>query len=139
MNSGGRRKGTSSLPGRYDDVAPGEDTYSPLQQESAFCAPCHHAVFWDTVVYNSYGEWLESEYSDPETGQTCQNCHMPAGLADHFALAEVGGLVRDPQTIPSHKMLGAMDEAFMQEAATMTVSADQDWGGDRHAGGYFQR
>jgi hypothetical protein len=119
-------EGHQFFAGPYDDVAPGEDTYSPLQQESAFCAPCHHAVFWDTVVYNSYGEWLKSEYSDPETGQTCQDCHMPVGLADHFALAEVGGLVRNPETIPSHKMLGVMDEAFMQEAATMNVSANRD-------------
>ena len=117
-------EGHQFFAGPYDDVAPGEDTYSPLQRESAFCAPCHHAVFWDTLIYNSYGEWLKSEYSDPESGRTCQNCHMPVGLADHFALAEAGGLVRDPQTIPSHKILGATDEAFMQEAVTMTVSAE---------------
>ena len=110
--------------GPLDDVAPGEDTYSPLQQESAFCAPCHQTVFWDTIIYNSYGEWLESDYRDEETGQTCQDCHMPSGLADHFALAEEGGLVRDPKTISSHKMLGAMDTEFMQEAVTMTTKAD---------------
>ncbi|MBN2045931.1 MAG: carboxypeptidase regulatory-like domain-containing protein [Anaerolineales bacterium] len=119
-------EGHQFFAGPFDDVAPGEDTYSSLQRESAFCAPCHHAVFWDTVVYNSYGEWLESPYSDPEDGQTCQDCHMPVGLADHFALAEAGGLVRDPQTIPSHKMLGVMDEAFMQQAVTMTVRADRN-------------
>jgi mono/diheme cytochrome c family protein len=118
-------EGHQFFAGPYDDVAPGEDTYSPLQRESAFCAPCHHAFFWDTLVYNSYGEWLESEYSDPESGQTCQDCHMPTGLADHFALADVGGLVRDPETIPSHKMLGVEDEAFMQDAASMTVSAER--------------
>ena len=119
------KEGHQFFAGPYDDVAPGEDTYSPIQQESAFCAPCHHAVFWDTLVYNSYGEWLNSPYSNPETGQTCQNCHMPAGLADHFALPEVGGLVRDPETIRSHKMTGAMDEAFMQDAVTMSVEADR--------------
>jgi hypothetical protein len=124
-------EGHQFFAGPFDDVAPGEDTYSPLQQESAFCAPCHHAVFWDTLVYDSYGEWLRSDYSDPDTGQTCQDCHMPVGLADHFALVEVGGLIRNPQTIPSHKMLGAMDKAFMQDALTMAVSADRD--GDKIA------
>jgi len=116
-------EGQQFFAGPLDDVAPGEDTCSPLQQESAFCAPCHQAVFWDTVIYNSYGEWLESDYSDEESGQTCQDCHMPSGLADHFALAEEGGLVRDPKTISSHKMLGVMDAEFMQEAVTMTTKA----------------
>ena len=119
------QEGHQFFAGPYDDVAPGEDTYSPIQQESAFCAPCHHAVFWDTLVYNSYGEWLDSPYSNPETGQTCQNCHMPIGLADHFALLEEGGLVRDPETIRSHKMMGVMDEAFMQDAVTISVVANR--------------
>jgi len=117
-------EGHQFFAGPLDDVAPGEDTYLPLQQESAYCASCHHAVFWDTLIYNSYGEWLDSAYSDPQTGQTCQDCHMPTGLADHFALAEEGGLVRDPNTISSHKMLGAMDVEFMQDAVTMICSAD---------------
>ncbi|MBT7069606.1 MAG: carboxypeptidase regulatory-like domain-containing protein, partial [Anaerolineae bacterium] len=51
--------------GPLDDVAPGEDTYSPLQNQSQFCAPCHFSAFWDTPIYNSFGEWLESPYSDP--------------------------------------------------------------------------
>lgn len=48
-----------------DDNVPMEDTYLPLIAESAFCAPCHFGQFWDTVVYNSFGEWLASPYSDP--------------------------------------------------------------------------
>ena len=90
--------------GPFDDVAPGEDTYSPLQRTSAYCAPCHPGVFWDTVVYDSYGEWLASPYSDPETGQTCQDCHMPKTGATVFVRPDAGGLERDPQTIRSHLM-----------------------------------
>ena len=56
--------------GPFDDVAPGEDTYLPLQRQSAFCASCHFGVFWDVPIYNSYGEWLASPYSDPVEGQT---------------------------------------------------------------------
>ena len=78
-------EGHQFFAGPLDDVAPGEDTYSPLQRESQFCAPCHFGVFWDTLVYNSFGEWLESPYSDPETGQTCQDCHMPPSGVTHFA------------------------------------------------------
>jgi hypothetical protein len=109
--------------GPYDDVAPGEDTYLPLQTESQFCAPCHFGVFWDTVVYNSFGEWLESPYSDPEDGMTCQDCHMPPSGADHFALPEKEGLARDPQMIFSHRMPGAQDEELLQNAVSLDVEA----------------
>jgi hypothetical protein len=107
--------------GPYDDVAPGEDTYSPLQTQSQFCAPCHFGVFWDTVIYNSFGEWIESSYNDPEGGQTCQDCHMPRLDVEYFALPDKGGLERDPMMIYSHRMPGAADEEFLQNAVSMTV------------------
>lgn len=108
--------------GPFDDVAPGEDTYSPLQTQSQFCAPCHFGVFWDTLIYNSFGEWLESPYSDPETGQTCQSCHMPPLGVTHFAQPDQGGLARAPATIFSHYMPGAMDEELLQNAITFTAT-----------------
>jgi mono/diheme cytochrome c family protein len=119
-------EGHQFFAGPYDDVAPGEDTYSPLQQQSEFCAPCHFGTFWDTTVYNSFGEWLESPYSDPETGQTCQDCHMPAGLTDHFAMLEKGGNIRDPETIFSHLMLGITNEQFMQNSISVKVDATRE-------------
>ncbi|GAG92055.1 unnamed protein product, partial [marine sediment metagenome] len=57
-------EGHQFFAGPLDDVAPGEDTYSPLQTQSQICAPCHFGIFWDVVVYDSYGEWLLSPYSD---------------------------------------------------------------------------
>jgi hypothetical protein len=114
-------EGHQFFAGPFDDVAPGEDTYSPLQQQSQICAPCHFGVFWDTLIYNSFGEWLESAYSDPETGQTCQSCHMPPLGNTHFALPQAGGLDRDPATIYSHRMPGAADEALLQNAVSMAV------------------
>jgi hypothetical protein len=109
--------------GPLDDVAPGEDTYSRLQKESAYCAGCHYGLFWDTLVYNSYGEWLESSYSDPDNGKTCQDCHMPPTGGNRFATVESGSVVRDPETIHSHKMLGITDETFMQDALAVEVAA----------------
>ncbi len=109
--------------GPLDDIAPGEDTCTPVQRESRYCAPCHFAKFWDVTVYNSFGEWLESPYSDPANGQTCQDCHMPAGLSDHFALPAQGGLQRDPQSLFSHRMPGARDESLLRNAVTMTADA----------------
>ena len=110
--------------GPLDDVAPGEDTFSPLQTESSFCASCHYGVFWDTVIYNSYGEWLESPYSDPDTGQTCQDCHMPRVGATHFVRPDKKGLARDPATIFSHRMPGASDERLLRDAISLAVTAE---------------
>ena len=115
--------------GPFDDPNVDEgDTCLPLIQESAFCAPCHFGVFWDTVIYNSYGEWLHSPYSDPLTGATCQECHMPAPtLIDGIAMTNVapgrGGIERDPNTLRSHAQLGASDVKFLQNAVTMEVQA----------------
>jgi hypothetical protein len=112
--------------GPYDDVATGEDTYSPLQRESQFCAGCHFGVFWDTVAYNSFGEWLASPYSDPDRGRTCQDCHMPSVGATYVALPSKGGMQRDPETIHCHRMPGAGDEALLKNAVTMQVRAHRE-------------
>lgn len=117
--------------GPLDDVAPGDDTYSPIQRESAYCAPCHRAVFWGTLVYDSYGEWLASPYSDPSTGSTCQECHMPRTGASQFARTDKGGRQRDPATIFSHAMPGAADATLLSNAVSMTVSPS--WQGDEIA------
>jgi hypothetical protein len=119
--------------GTLDDVSRPQDSYLPLLEESAFCAPCHYGIFDGVagdmtvadgvVIYNSYGEWLDSPYSNPETGQTCQDCHMPAVDADHFVFPERGGLPRDPEQIHNHRMPGAADETLLQNAVTMTTTA----------------
>ena len=111
-----------------DDNVPEEDTYLPLIKESQWCAPCHYGIFWDTLIYNSYGEWLESSYSDPETGRTCQHCHMPAPtILNDQELTNVapnnGGVERNPMTIPAHIFPGAANEDLLQNSVTMTVTA----------------
>ena len=120
------QEGHQFFAGPYDDVAPGEDTYLPLQQESQFCAPCHYGVFWDTVVYNSFGEWLASPYNDPETGKTCQNCHMPVTGATQFARTDQGGETRDASTIFSHLMPGASNVDLLQNAVSLDITAHRD-------------
>ena len=54
----------------------------PLIEESQFCAPCHFGVFWDALIYNSFGEWLESSYSDPsfENAKTCLKSNVVMGF-----------------------------------------------------------
>ncbi len=109
--------------GPFDDVAPGEDTYSAVQKESQYCASCHFGSFWDVQIYNSYGEWLESPYSAGPYKLTCQDCHMPTGLSDHFAAIDKGGFIRNPETIRSHRMLGIRDEEFMRNAVSLDADA----------------
>jgi len=120
--------------GPFDDVTR-RVTYSPLQEESAFCAPCHYGVFGGVVgngtvkdgvlIYNSYGEWLESPYSDPKTGMICQQCHMPVSSAKYFVIPERGGLTRDYATLHDHTMPGAADEKLLQNSVTMKSSAQR--------------
>ena len=108
--------------GTLDDVTR-RVSYLQLEKESAFCAPCHFGVFWDTLIYNSFGEWLDSPYSDPDTGQTCQECHMPTTDATRIVTAEEGGLERPVGHVHDHRMPGALDEQLLQNAVTLTASA----------------
>lgn len=111
--------------GNFDDVTR-RVSYLPLIEESAFCAPCHFGVFWDTVVYNSYGEWLDSPYSDPESGKTCQNCHMLPVDYNYFVYPEQGGLIRDPSRIFSHYMPGAADQTLLENTAELNLMAERE-------------
>ncbi len=108
--------------GNFDDVTR-RVSYLPLFEESAYCASCHYGVFWNTLVYGSYEEWLNSPYSDPQKGKTCQNCHMPAVDYAYFVFPEKGGLQRDPSRIYSHTMPGAADRELLQNALSMQVNA----------------
>jgi hypothetical protein len=118
-------EGHQFFAGPFDDIAPGEDTYTPIQRQSQYCAPCHFGVFWNTQIYNSFGEWLQSPYSDLETGKSCQDCHMPTGKTDHFARLSKGGVIRNPQTIFSHLMSGASAPDLLRSSVSMDVSAVQ--------------
>lgn len=112
---------------------PRRDSYLPLLAQSEYCAPCHYGVFGGvvgtgtvtsgTVIYNSYGEWLDSPYSDPKTGRTCQQCHMPVSPAKWFVFPERGGLTRDWAELHDHRMPGAADEKLLQNSVTMTTTA----------------
>ena len=115
-------------------------SYLPFEAESAYCAACHYGVFGGVVghnsvsggvtIYNSYGEWLESPYSDPETGRTCQECHMPVleGV-DYFVFPEKGGLRRDYAELHDHYMPGASDERLLQNSVSLTAQALPGAGG----------
>jgi hypothetical protein len=107
--------------GPYDDIHD-PDTYLPLISESQFCAACHQFNFWGTPIYESFDEWLASEYA--AAGVTCQDCHMPPNGDTTFALPEVGGLEHPPETIPSHLQVGATDTELLENTVDMDVTVD---------------
>jgi hypothetical protein len=115
--------------GPHDDV-PRRVAYLELEKQSEFCAPCHHLSFWGTPIYTSFEEWLASPYSDPESGQSCQDCHMPPDGATFFVPPENGGVVRPTETLPSHLQRGVADLELMKSTLELEVAVGQ-------AGGLF--
>jgi hypothetical protein len=113
-------------------------SYSPMQAQSEYCAPCHYGVFGGVVghgrvsggvlIYNSYGEWLESPYSDPDTGKTCQECHMPVSDANFFVFPAKGGIQRDYEDLHDHRMPGASDVTLLQNSVSMLSEAQHEQG-----------
>lgn len=121
--------------GTLTDVSRERDSYLPLQARSEFCAACHFGVFGGvvsnmkmtggTVIYNSYGEWLHSPYSQVGSSlhRTCQDCHMPIKDTPHSVFPQRGGVARHYPVYNDHTMLGPSNEAFLRSAVTMTSSA----------------
>lgn len=115
--------------GTIEDVNADEgDTNLPLFRESRYCASCHFGVFWNSVIYNSYGEWLNSPYADPKSGRakTCQECHMPSPtIYKGSKLTNIapgkGGIERDPSTIHNHNM--TVDAELLRNSLTMETAA----------------
>ena len=107
-------------------------SYSPLESKSEYCAPCHYGVFGGvmgsgtvthgTLIYNSFGEWLKSPYSDPKTGKTCQDCHMPVIDSKVSVFAKDGGLQRDYVSLHGHTMPGASDETLLKNAVQLKTN-----------------
>ncbi len=115
-----------------------QDSYLPLISSSEFCAGCHYGVFGGVVgmqrvadgteIYTSYSEWQASPYNDPETGTTCQGCHMPISSENWFVTPEKGGITRDYLPLHNHTMRGIQDIDFMQNAVTMETVANREGG-----------
>lgn len=115
---------------------------SPIFSESRFCAACHYGKFYETVIYNSYGEWLDSVYSKKESEaalasqrnvntkyRSCQDCHMPSSQAaagtSLKARAACSGENRSFRDF-SHNMMNRDQNgipALVQNAAVINMTA----------------
>jgi len=108
--------------GTLDDVDRGEDTYSPLQHESRYCASCHEGVVFGVHVYSTYSEWLASPAK--RQGQSCQSCHMaPTGRMSNIAPG-AGGIERDPATLGSHTLLPGGRKAMLQKCLQLDIALE---------------
>ena len=114
--------------GPYDDPNSTTSTRLPLLSQSQFCAACHRGFFWNKLVYNSYGEWLQSPYGKEGSKQfkTCQQCHMPSpvqgmGRVITNTAPGKGGIERSPATFRSHRM--TIDQGILTDALTMKAAA----------------
>lgn len=107
--------------GPLDDVDRGEETFSPLQRESRYCAACHEGTVFGIHVYGTYSEWLESPAA--QAGRTCQSCHMaPTGRMTNFA-PNAGGIERDPQTLASHTLFPGGQLQMLQRCLEVDSNA----------------
>jgi hypothetical protein len=98
--------------GPLDDVDRGEDAFSPLYQESRYCAACHEGTVFGVPVYSTYSEWLTSPAR--KEGKQCQTCHMaPSGKMTNFAPGK-GGIDRDPMTLANHRFFAGSQEEMLQ-------------------------
>lgn len=106
--------------GPLDDVDRGEDSYSPLQSESSFCASCHEGVVFGIHVYSTYSEWLESPAAT--AGKSCQMCHMaPTGEMSSIAHG-TGAIRRDPDTLASHSLMPHGQKKMLRKCVTIGLT-----------------
>jgi hypothetical protein len=110
--------------GPLDDVIERRDSYLPLYRQSTYCAPCHNGTFWNVRVYSEFEEWAASSYA--EQGVQCQDCHMRAapGPPRRMALAEEGGIPRDPATLSSHALVGEDAHEFRRSSVALSVATE---------------
>ena len=115
---------------------------SPVFSESRFCAACHYGKFFDTLIYNSYGEWLESGYSqkvipnnvgaeqkENMNYRSCQDCHMQSAQPIGDSLQKERAACSEANhsfNNFNHNMMGRdqnNDPTLVKDAAQMSVEA----------------
>jgi hypothetical protein len=117
--------------GPLDDVDRSEDSYSPLERESRYCADCHEGTIFGVHVYSTFTEWRASPAA--REGRQCQSCHMtPSGELTNVAPG-MGGIERDPRTLASHTFLPGGLEAMLRRAVKLSFTAERRDDGVRAA------
>jgi len=86
----------------------------PFYKDSALCSTCHNefAPGTGSVIVNTYGEWEQSEYNNPEDPskhRSCIDCHMHGDIKRIGekipGISTDGGKVKD--NVVTHQFTGA--------------------------------
>lgn len=78
------------------------------------------------VSQPTYLEWLESPYGDPESPMyaSCVDCHMPPSGSDTVCTVLFPPLLRDPNQVRSHRIVGTTPE-FLENTVELVMNVDQ--------------
>ena len=100
--------------------------YSPVYEDSLFCAPCHQEVnAFGLVVQDTYNEWLNSPFSRPGPNyKTCQSCHMPSAKSLGLAPIPPSKHGPDREDAHMHDFRGTTPE-FLRTAAEVSLEAER--------------
>jgi hypothetical protein len=110
--------------GPLDDVDRDEDTHSPFQRDSRYCASCHEGTVFGVPVYTTYSEWLASPAR--QHGQQCQHCHMaPTGQMTNIAPGH-GGIDRDPATLGNHRFFAGSQLDMLRRCLKLKIESRAD-------------
>lgn len=109
-------------------------SYQP-QLAAEVCAACHqdandpeeNHTYSGPISEPTYLEWLDSPYSEPSSPAyaSCVDCHMPPAGYDKVCELLFPPLLRDPQTIRSHRIEGTTPE-FLENAAELNLTITRD-------------
>lgn len=104
--------------------------YTPLFEESRFCASCHeyNNPFNGAPGQNTYTEWLASPWAQPGPDfRTCQTCHMPEADSPGPISSLGGEPIRPAQQRHDHSFVGASPQR-LDDAIDLTLDAFLDNG-----------
>ncbi|NNE55914.1 MAG: hypothetical protein HKN32_07835, partial [Flavobacteriales bacterium] len=117
--------------------------YDPVYGEhvlqSELCATCHSLITntvdlegqetgGEFVEQATYHEWLNSDYSDPETGQECQGCHFPQ-IDDPVVISTNYAFLEGRSPYGLHHMVGGnsfMLELMKNNIDTLGITASEE-------------
>ena len=89
--------------GPIKDATRDDNSFSPVYQQSLYCASCHEGTLFGMHVYSTFSEWQKSPAA--AKGLQCQACHMkPDGHFKNIAPGK-GGIVREAKGLASHQMM----------------------------------
>lgn len=105
--------------GPLKDAKGGDDSYSPIYQDSRYCASCHEGVLFGRRVYSTYSEWLASPAG--ARGMQCQACHMKADGRMTNIAPGAGGREREAGSLASHDLMPGGKLVMLRSAIGMEV------------------